>query len=102
MTWKTIPGFDNFEICEGGQVRNCKTLKPKQLTPNKHGQLCVSLYQGGKRSTRSVSKIVDEVFGQYQLPDKVKRLVDEAVSQGLLTVAEVEELYDITYEKPQN
>lgn len=97
MTWKTIPGFDNFEICEDGQVRNCKTGKFKKLTTNKSGKLYVTLHQNNKSTTKVIDNLIDEVFGQYVLPDKVKKLADEAVRQGMLTEADICEMYDTNY-----
>lgn len=98
MTWKTIPGFDNFEICEGGQVRNRKTGKVKKLTTNKSGKLYVTLHQNNKSTTKVIDNLIEELFdGQYVLPDKVKKLVDEAVRQGMLTEADICEMYDTNY-----
>lgn len=46
--WKKIKDFENYEINQFGQIRNCKTgciLKPQK---DKYGYLCVGLYKSSK------------------------------------------------------
>lgn len=73
--WKPVVGFEGwYEVSEAGRVRsvdrvvNGKRYRSRLLAHHlaKNGYVLVDLYQGGKRTTRTVHSLVAEAFiGPY-------------------------------------
>lgn len=67
--WRPIPGFNGFyEVSDMGRVRSLhgrhgkgRILRPG-LPSNPSEYMCVSLHGGGRRTRRSVHRIVADVF----------------------------------------
>lgn len=61
--WKTIPGFNGvYRISDSGMVRNCKTgniIHPIDV----HGTKVVCLKRNGSATTRSVTKLMRDIWG---------------------------------------
>lgn len=73
--WKAIPGYDNYEVSDLGNVRNIKTgriLKPRKVSK---GYLHVLLRANGKSKKFYIHKLVAIVFLGH-IPDKMKITVD--------------------------
>lgn len=72
--WKPIPEFSLYEMNQFGEVRNCETHRIKKPHYHKNGSKMTSLYsdQPGMRSTsRSVAKLVMQLFGEPCPPDRI-------------------------------
>jgi len=66
MEFKTIPGYDKFEIGEDGTVRNVKTKRETKPyhTSDKTGPMIHMLdAKAGREARLSVLKLVKELFG---------------------------------------
>lgn len=62
MEWKTIKGFENYEVSNEGEVRNITTglvLKPRD---NGAGYLYVDLYVNKEAARRYIHRLVAETF----------------------------------------
>ena len=65
MTWKSIKGYEDYEISDTGLVRSLKYGKKRILSPRKNGRtgyLWVVLYKDGKYKCLYVHRIVAEAF----------------------------------------
>ena len=59
-TWKTIEGFENYEVSTWGNIRGkYGVLKPYK---NKKGYLKVGLYKDGKNNKKRVNRLVAQAF----------------------------------------
>lgn len=140
--WKKIKEFDHYEVNSDGVIRNTRTNRIVKQSLVANGRLMVSLYDGKRRKTDFVSRIVAECFcekpldsqvvhhkdknplnnkadnlewttykrnshyrygsdpkDEYQPTKKVKKLIDEAMSLGLLTKEDVELLFETKIRK---
>jgi hypothetical protein len=58
--WRTIQGFERYEVSNMGNIRRgCKILKPGLDT---YGYRQINLYNGGKRQTKKIYRLVLEAF----------------------------------------
>jgi hypothetical protein len=68
MEWRSVPGFNDYEISEYGDIRR-RTFGhgcspgPRKVTKEKSGYLCVGLYDGtGKSTTLRIHTLVANAF----------------------------------------
>ena len=61
LSWRTIPDFPNYEICQNGEIRNSQsnTLLKHQLNKGYHR---VALYNDSGKFYKSVHRLVAETF----------------------------------------
>lgn len=73
--WKSIQGFDGYEISDMGRVRSFMRKNEKYLQPvdNGKGYLRVGLYKDGKLYLRRIHRLMAEAFIR---PIKDKEVVD--------------------------
>jgi hypothetical protein len=74
LIWKTIPGYENYEISNTGLVKNIKFGKMKKLIeiPMKSFiKKRVTVYKNGKRKFYYISKLLIELFTPEELNIKV-------------------------------
>ena len=71
--WKSINGYENYEISDHGNIKNIKTNK--MLSPNirSTGYYFIELYDNKIRRTKAIHRLVAEAF--LENPDN-KRCVD--------------------------
>ena len=63
MNWKTIFGFDGYEVSEAGEIKSKKRKKSlKPATHPKTGYSTISIYNGIKRTTKTVHRLVAIAF----------------------------------------
>ena len=75
-TWKTINGFDQYQVSDHGRVRSLKHRSPRVLSRNWNvdNKAQVQLKIDGKNRVRSVAKLMLEHFvgdcppGMYSTP----------------------------------
>jgi hypothetical protein len=62
--WKTIEGFEDYEVSNFGRVKSFKLGKEKILKPsvNNHGYCLVFLFKDKKRSTKKIHQLVSIAF----------------------------------------
>lgn len=60
--WKPIPGFDSYQISDQGRIYNTRANITMSLNTTLQGDLKVSLWESGERTTRSVRVLVAEMF----------------------------------------
>jgi len=60
--WKTIEGFENYEVSTEGEVRNKKTGRVLKQWLNENGYLQVVLCLNGKKTVKRVHRLVAEAF----------------------------------------
>ena len=60
--WKTIEGFEDYEISSDGQVYSHKSNKILSPNKSKKGYLQVSLYNNGKERKKLIHRLVAEAF----------------------------------------
>lgn len=58
MEFRSIPGYELYEVNEYGTVRNARTFKELRPRTNKSGYMVMNIYQDGKRKTALVSHLV--------------------------------------------
>jgi hypothetical protein len=70
LIWKTIPGYENYEISNTGFVKNIKFGKMKKLNEiimkyfiNKR----ITIFKNGKRKVYYINKLLKELFTQEEL-----------------------------------
>lgn len=57
--WKTIKGFENYQVSDQGRVRSVKTGNILKTHPNTHGYLIVSL---GRKHKERIHRLVARAF----------------------------------------
>lgn len=62
MEWKTIQGYEQYEVSNEGQVRNRKTGKILKQWKDKGGYLLVTLFRNGKQKWYLVHRLVAQAF----------------------------------------
>lgn len=62
MKWKTIEGFENYEVSDMGNIRNRKTGRVLKPQLDKNGYLQVSLRANGYTTTKKFHRLVAEAF----------------------------------------
>ncbi|RLC88856.1 MAG: hypothetical protein DRJ03_01050 [Chloroflexi bacterium] len=63
MTFKTIPGFPDYEASDRGMIRNKHTGRIRKLYPNRHhGYLQCALSRNGKSYNKEVHVIIARTF----------------------------------------
>jgi hypothetical protein len=62
MSWKTIPGYDNYMINHNGKLKNVKRNKIVKGSLNEEGYRRVTLSRPGCRRAFYVHRIVASVF----------------------------------------
>lgn len=60
--WKEIKGFPNYMISNFGNVWNKKRNRTVSTSKNNHGYMQVCLYNNGKKTVKTVHRIVAEAF----------------------------------------
>lgn len=60
--WKQIPGYENYEVSDEGEVRSTKTLVKLKPWVQKNGYHLVSLWNNGKKKGVLVHRIVAQAF----------------------------------------
>ena len=60
--YKVIPGFDNYQISNFGNIKNIKTSKSLKPWNNGQGYLQVDLCQNGKSNKLKIHRLVAESF----------------------------------------
>lgn len=75
--WKKIPGFENYEVSNKGNVKSLKFGKERilKLNINSKGYLVLSLFKNGKRKHFEVHQLVAIAFLNHK-PDGFKIVVD--------------------------
>lgn len=59
--WKEVVCNPNYEVSDTGRVRRCGSVRDRAVRDRK-GYLALELHSGGKRSTKSVHRLVAEAF----------------------------------------
>lgn len=62
LRWKPVEGFPNYEVSDGGDVRNATTGKLLSPYKNQRGYMKVCLYVDGKKKYLSVHRLVANAF----------------------------------------
>lgn len=62
MRWSTIPEFNNYEVSDGGQVRNKDTGRIMGLTQNQNGVVQVGMMRNRCQYRRGVALLVASAF----------------------------------------
>jgi hypothetical protein len=62
--WKEIPGFPGYWVSDNDLVFSMRNLKLLALYRNTKHMLCVSIYQDGKRKSRTVGVLRRRAFGE--------------------------------------
>lgn len=62
MEWKTITGYENYEVSSEGDIRNKKTGKILKPAKNSTGYLLVGLCKDGKLKSFLVHRLVAETW----------------------------------------
>lgn len=57
--WRTIEGFENYEVSNLGRVRRVEYIKQRE---DFNGYPIVSLYKGGEGKTAKVHRLVAQAF----------------------------------------
>ena len=60
--WKTINGFENYEVSDNGEVRNKKTGRILKNSPTTYGYLRVNLRANNESYTKYVHQLVARNF----------------------------------------
>lgn len=60
--WKTIEGFENYEVSTEGEVRNKNTGRVLKQWLNENGYFQVVLCLNGKKTVKRVHRLVAEAF----------------------------------------
>jgi hypothetical protein len=76
--WKTIKGYEDYQISNLGRVKSLKNNKEKILIthPNEKGYYNVDLYISNKRKTLRVHKLVVEYFLNHKGDGTMKIVID--------------------------
>ena len=76
--WKTIKGFEDYQISNLGNVKSLKNGKEKILKshPNERGYYNVDLYLSNKRKTLRIHKLVSEYFLNHKGDGTMKLVID--------------------------
>ena len=64
--WRTIKGFDNYEVSNKGNVRNIKTNRLLKIAYQPSGYAIVSLRSNGKTRTSAVNRLVMNAFNPIE------------------------------------
>jgi hypothetical protein len=62
IEWRVIPGFENYEASNLGDIRNARTGKPISQWQYKTGYKGVTLYRDGKKHSSTVHKCITGAF----------------------------------------
>jgi hypothetical protein len=62
VTWRTIPGFENYEVSSDGRVRKGRTGRVLRLVNRRDGYVCAAVFINKKRFTRKVHRLVALAF----------------------------------------
>lgn len=62
LRWKVIEEYPNYEVSDGGEVKNTTTGKLLSPYRNQRGYLKVCLYKDGKKKYLSVHRLVANAF----------------------------------------
>jgi len=75
--WKTIPGFENYEVSNKGRVKSLKFGKEriKKQSINNSGYLVLNLFKNGKRKQFQIHQLVAITFLNHK-PDGHNIVVD--------------------------
>lgn len=60
--WKPVEGWNNYEVSNFGQVRNCRTGRVLKPCDNGNGYLQVNLYENGLRKCYQIHRLVAIAF----------------------------------------
>lgn len=60
--WRTIEGFENYEVSDFGRVRNAETGCIRKLHKNRYGYAAVALCSHGKAKSKQVHQLVARAF----------------------------------------
>lgn len=60
--WKTINGFENYEINAMGEIKNKTTNKYKKLTLATNGYFALTLYKNNKGKTLNIHRLIATLF----------------------------------------
>ena len=95
--WKTIEGFERYEVSTLGMVRNKKTSRIMKRIHDNYGYLRVGLSVNGKATLKYVHRLVAQAF--IQNTEHKKRVIhkDENISNN-----SVENLAWVTYTESVN
>ena len=76
--WKTIKGFEDYQISSFGNVKSFKNGKEKILKshPNEKGYYNIDLYLNNKRKTIRVHKLVAEYFLNHKGDGSMLLVID--------------------------
>ena len=64
--WRTIKGFDNYEVSNKGNVRNIKTNRQLKIAYQPSGYAIVSLRANGTTRTSAVNRLVMNAFNPIE------------------------------------
>ena len=60
--WRRHPEFKTYEISSAGLVRNATTKKPYSRYEDRNGRAIQPVYNGERRTTKTVASLVFEAF----------------------------------------
>lgn len=60
--WRTVPGFQNYEVSSWGRVRRARTNRLLRPYLNRHGYQRHGLYRDGKRAQPMIHRLVCEAW----------------------------------------
>ena len=64
--WRTIKGFDNYEVSNKGNVRNIKTNRQLKIAYQPSGYAIVALRANGVTKTLAVNRLVMNAFNPIE------------------------------------
>ncbi len=60
--YKTIVGYENYEVSNYGNVKNIKFNRILKTRINTHGYFIIDLYSAGKGSTKTIHRLIAGAF----------------------------------------
>lgn len=94
--WKTIPGYEKYEVSSLGNIRNKRTQKIKSLITSGNGYILVNLYRGNELKQEYVHRVVAKAFIENPNNEKEVNHIDGDKANNIVTNLEwCDRMYNI-------